>query len=238
MSVELHRIDDFRQLLEHYEPAQKALDILADIPLVIMLGVTGSGRNTVINHLVNSGRYHFIVSDTTRPPKLRDGVMERDGVQYNFRTEEEVLEDLKNGQYLEAELIHNQQVSGISVRELIRAHDTGKVPINEVEIGGTDAIYRVKPDTTFFFMVPPSYKEWMYRLHGREIMSQEELANRLHTARNILTNALNGDRFFFVVNDSSHATAELIDTFVTTTVRKQGDELARQVARNILEQLQ
>jgi guanylate kinase len=236
--VVLQHKEEFKAVLDGYQPSQAARETLSKIPLVIMLGVAGGGRNTIINHLVNSGNYHFIISDTTRPPKFRDGKMEQDGVNYNFRKEEDILQDLKDGKFLEAELIHNQQVSGISVHELERAAATGKVPINEIDLGGTVAVRNAKPDTKFFFIVPPSYKEWMYRLQGREVMSPQELRNRLETAVRVLNEGLASEDFIFVVNDSSHRSAERIDEEVRGGIGNQSEHTAgRQAAEEILRDL-
>ncbi len=235
MTVELIHKAEFQTILSDYKPSEASKEILANIPLAILLGISGAGRNTIINHLVNSGDYHFVVSDTTRPPKLRDGNLEQNGVQYNFRSEEDVLAGLRTGEYLEAELIHDQQVSGISIRELQNSVASNKVPVNEVEIGGTRAIRAVKPDTNFFFIVPPTYNEWMYRLKGREVMSELELQNRLHTALNILEEGLANDHFHFLVNDSSNASAQYIDQVVRQGgVDDAAEQQARQTAQEIL----
>lgn len=63
--------------------------VMAATPFAALSGVAGGGRNTVINYLVDHYNFGFIVSDTTRPPKFRDGKMEQDGVQYYFRKEED-----------------------------------------------------------------------------------------------------------------------------------------------------
>ena len=238
MSVKLERKQQFIEVLTDYQPSTKALESLKKMPLVIMLGVTASGRNTIINHLVNSNRYHYVISDTTRPPKFRDGRLEEDGVHYNFRSEQDMLADISAGAFLEAELIHDQQVSGISVRELEKAAESGKVPINEVDVGGTVAIKQAKPDTKFFFIIPPSYKEWLYRLHGREVMSEVETSNRMQTAIRVIQTALADEQFTFIVNDSSHASSELIDKIVHDDKNQYDDTVARNVARGILTQLQ
>jgi guanylate kinase len=227
MSVVLHHRREFQAVLKNYQPSPEAYEILRRIPLVIMLGVTGSGRNTIINHLVGSDTYHFVVSDTTRPPKLRDGAMEQDGVQYHFRTEKEVLADLQNGLYLEAELIHNQQVSGMSIRELEQTATSGKIPVNEIDIGGTLSVRAAKPDTIFFFIIPPSFKEWLYRLRGREVMSEQELRNRLETAVKVIDEALSRNDFVFIVNESSHRSAEEIDAYVHEQTVMGDQEFAR-----------
>ncbi|HEX8390100.1 MAG TPA: hypothetical protein VF597_01635 [Candidatus Saccharimonadales bacterium] len=237
MSITLRHIEQFRSVLQNYIPNEKTLQLLHSRPLVILLGVSGAGRNTVINHLVGEGKYQFIVSDTTRPPKVRDGRLEQHGVHYNFKSEESFLADLRAGKYLEAEVIHNQQVSGISVRELQRALESGMIPINEVDIGGVRAIKALKPDVTLFFMIPPSYKEWLYRLRGREVMSSEEEANRLKTAAHILEQALASDDFTFIVNTSSHKTAERIDRYVHGTPIGGVDLDARAIATAILAEL-
>ena len=91
MEVSLKHKDEFISALEHYAPSQEAIDTLATMPLVILLSVTGGGRNTIINRLVETGRYHFIVSDTTRPAKVRNGELEVDGEAYHFRDEEDVI---------------------------------------------------------------------------------------------------------------------------------------------------
>lgn len=234
MEVSLIHKNEFIEVLDGYGPSDEAIAVLASMPLVILLSVTGGGRNTIINKLVKTGRYHFIVSDTTRPAKVRDGRLEQDGVVYHFRPEEDVLTDIKEGRYLEAELIHGQQVSGASVNELVRAQKSGKIPINEVDIGGTDAIAAVKPDTLFLFIVPPSFDEWMRRLHTREDMSDKELKNRLITAAHMLRVVLHSKRFVFVVNDSLDEVVSTIDDYISGEVHDIHDTKARQVAEQIL----
>ncbi len=238
MNFDLKYIDDFREVLRNYTPAREAIDTLGAIELVILLGISGSGRNTIINTLTATGRYHFILSDTTRPPKIRDGQLEQNGVQYYFRTEEEVLQDLRDGNFLEAEVIHNQQVSGISIRELERARQSGKIPINEVDVAGTVNILKSKPDTQMFFIVPPSYDEWMHRLTNRENMSQQELNNRMQTAVRVLEVGLSNSYFRFVLNDRPEQAALMIDRQVTSSVIDDNhDDRARMAAQQILQDI-
>lgn len=237
MSITLQRINEFNEILAGYAPSEDALAILERTPLVIFNGITGSGRNTIINHLTEKGGYHFIVSDTTRPAKFRDGKMEENGVQYHFRTEEDVLQDLKNGLFLEAEVIHNQQVSGISVRELDRAYKSGKIPTTEVDVEGAANILKIKPDTKIFFIVPPSYGEWIHRLTHRESMSAEELSNRTNTAVRIIESGLANDQYTFVINEYSHVSAEMIDAQVSGERNLLHDSETRRVAEEILKEI-
>lgn len=237
MEVQLKHKEEFKKALADYRPSQEVYDTLASMPLVVLLSVTAGGRNTIINELVKTGRYHYIVSDTTRPAKIRDGRLEEDGVVYHFRSEEEMLADIRNHYYLEAELIHNQQVSGVSIRELQRAHSSGKVPISETDIGGTDAIARIKPDTLFLFIIPPSHEEWMRRLMARENMSDSELQKRLMTARYILETVLASQRFVFVVNDDLDQVVKTVDDYISGERHDGHDAAARVIASKIYSEI-
>ena len=199
--VVLKHRQEFVEVLANYQPSEHAKAELKKINYVPFAGIAGGGRNTLIDYLVNNYDYHFVISDTTRPPKLRNGAMEVDGVNYHFRTEEDMLRDLKDGAFLEAELIHNQQVSGTSMRELERAKASGKIPIRDIEFGGIENVYRANPDNTIIGLLPPSYEEWIRRFTEREDISEQELINRLRTAKEVLTRMLEKPYFKLVIND-------------------------------------
>ena len=232
--VILHHKDEFRQLLAQYQPSDEAKQLLAAMPLVLLQGITGSGRNSIITYLVEHMSYHQIVSDTTRPPKIRDGKMEENGVAYFFRSEEEVLADLRKGMFLEAELIHDQQVSGISIRELERAYKSNKTPINEVAREGVENIRRAKPDTMVFFVVPPSYDEWIRRLKGREQMTPEEFNNRKNSAILELQEALEAGHFTFVINETLEQSANDIIETRENGINQDKQQAGRAAAQEIL----
>jgi len=234
MQVTLHDKQAFREILKDYRPSDEAKRLLADMRLVILQGISGSGRNTIIDYLVGAGTFHQIISDTTRPPKLRNGEMERDGVQYYFRSEQEMLDDLRAGMFLEAELIHDQQVSGISIRELSRAVASGQVPINEVAREGVLNIRAAKPDTMFFFVVPPSYEAWLDRLTKREVMSDEELANRKRSAVHEIEAAFEAPDFHFIVNDEVAHAAAVVQSVANGGEDIIEDQQGRRVAEAIL----
>ncbi len=233
MEVSLRNKQAFIDVLKDYAPSAEAKKLLADMPLVILQGVSGSGRNTLINHIVEHAAFHAVISDTTRPPKVRNGKLEQDGVEYYFRNENDLLADLRSGMFLEAELIHDQQVSGTSVREVVRASKSGKTPINEVAREGVVNIRRAKPNTLFFFVVPPSYEVWLERLTLREVMSDEEFSNRTRSAVAEIDEALRAKDFHFVINDTVERAAEVIRAVVAGEPDADEDEKAREVARTI-----
>lgn len=199
---ELIKITDFREVLQNYHLSKKAILTLSQTKLVLIIGPTSSGRNTRIKRLLKTGDYHYVISDTTRSPRINDGILEQNGHEYWFRTENEILEDLSEGKYLEAAIIHDQQVSGISVRELERARDEGKIAITDAETTGATNASKYKLDTIIIFLLPPSFNEWQRRIKHRGEMSPEEFKRRMQSACNEFEIALKDSRYQFVINDS------------------------------------
>lgn len=203
--------EEFEKVLSGYYPAEKSLAILEDTPLLLLVGPTASGRNTLITILKETNRYHQIVSHTTRRPRENNGVMEQDGVEYWFVAEEDFLRGLQTGEYLEAAIIHGQQVSGISVAELQKAHDSGKIALDEIEIEGAATLQAMKPDAVYIFLLPPTFEIWMERLTNRGAMPQDELRRRLTSAVDEISGALTADYFQFVINNEVHEAAVAVD---------------------------
>jgi guanylate kinase len=231
---QLQRKADFELAIKSFKLSDHAESVLASTPLVAFVGITASGRNTVIRHLVEQGNYRFVVSDTTRQPKFRDGRLEQDGVDYYFRSEEAVLQDIINGEYIEAEIIHNQQVSGSSIRELKKVLEAGKTPIRDFDIGGIENIAKLKPDAIIIALLPPTYAEWERRLYAREHIDSEEFNNRLRTAKRILEMILTQQRFNIVINDDLQECVETIRTIVehdgyTSELAAYGHHVAQEI---------
>lgn len=231
----LEHIADFESVLRDYQPSEEAKQLLQDTKLVLLVGPTSSGRNTIINELIKSGHYHPVVSDTTRKPRINNGNLEQNGREYWFRDEQSVLQDLQAGKFLEAAIIHGQQVSGISIRELQAAAQEGKVAINEIEVVGADNIYDAKPDTTFLFILPPSFDEWMTRMQARGALPDDEVRRRLESAVKELTIGLDRDYYRFVVNNTFMHTAQAVDDLIMLGVQSEELQIdGRRTAQELL----
>ena len=206
--------DEFVTALAALTVSDRAKEALAETNFVVLMGVAGSGRNTIIDELTKTNLYKFVVSDTTRPPKFRNGALEQDGVQYFFRDEKEMLEDIKNGEFIEAELIHNQQVSGVSIRALELAGADGKIPITDLEYKGANVISEAMPRAKIIALLPPTYEIWLARVNGRELMAQDEFFNRLRTAKSVLESILSNRKFKIIINDTIEGAAKDIRNIV------------------------
>ncbi len=228
----LHHLAEFRAALANYHPSQTAKQTLAEANLALLVGPSSSGRNTIINELLKTDSYYFLVSDTTRRPRVNNGIPEQNGREYWFRTEDEVLAEIQRGEFVEAAIIHDQQVSGTSIREIHKAHQLQKTALTEVEVVGANHIHQLKPDTTLIFVLPPSFEVWMERLHNRGAMPAQEVRSRLETACQEFRAALDHDYYHFVVNDKLEYTVATVDAIirhqkVDAMQESRGHELAR-----------
>lgn len=233
----LEHIKDFQSILKHYKISPHSKQILDNTELIALIAPSSSGRNTIIRELVKTGDYYFIVSDTTRRPRVNDGVLEKNGVEYWFREEKDFLADLKDGKFLEAEIIHNQQVSGISIRELEKASEGHKIAITDMDIGGVHNVVQAKPDTLAIMVLPPDFAEWQRRMSNRGHMHPNEHTRRLKTAVTIFKEALRHDYFVFVVNQNFHQTTALMDTLAkkgTNGLENQDD--GRKLVKQLLKE--
>lgn len=214
MKPKLKHYQQFEEALKNYHISERAKLALKDLQLVLMIAPTSTGRNTIIRHLVSTGNYHYVISDTTRPPRKNDGMMEENGKEYWFRTEEEMLDDISKGEFLEAELIHSQQVSGISIRELEEAKQEGRIAVTDIDLHGIKNVLKVKPDTTAIMLLPPSFEEWQSRITRRGHMGPEEYANRILTANRIFTDGIENDYYHFVIAENVEQSEAIINTLV------------------------
>lgn len=204
----LRLLGEFEKTLKNYKPSLEILDLLHDSPFVLLSAPSAAGRNTIINQLIMTGKYYYVVSDTTRRPRINNGIPETNGKEYWFRTEQEFLHDLKNGGYAEAAIIHQQQVSGISLRELRKASLSGKIAITDIDISGCDSIKSYSDNTMPIFILPPAYPEWMNRLEKRGVMDPDEKQRRLVSAAQEIETALSRSYFRFIINYDLRVTVE------------------------------
>lgn len=237
MMNELKNLTEFHKLLSTYKLSDTSRMALSQTQLVLLVAPSSSGRNTIIRQLLKTGDYYFVVSDTTRKPRTNDGIPERNGVEYWFRDEESVLEDIRQGKYLEAAVIHDQQVSGISIRELQKATELEKFAVTDAEIAGVRNVMQYKPDTRALFVLPPSFDEWQRRIKHRGQMEAGEYQRRMISAAKEFAAALEEDYYTFIVNDSVEHAAEQINHLVKLDEiddesQAQGRQLAEQLLIN------
>jgi guanylate kinase len=226
---------EFESILKDYRPSDASIRVLRSTKTVYMIGPTASGRNTLINELIKTGKYRFILSNTTRPRRMLGDRLEHDGETYWHITEDQFLRGLQDGKYIEAAIIHGQQVSGGYIGEYQKAQDNNLVAITDMEgLYGPPVIHSYSPEALFIFILPPTFEEWITRLQNRGKMSSEELAKRLQTAQKEIAAALERDYYSYIISSDLQANALAVHAFITNGVSIDTDQ---QMARDHAEQL-
>ena len=75
---------DLAQKIAAYQPNGGVRQLVADTKLVLLVGVSGAGKDTTKQRLLQDPEFADIVSYTTSSPRQNAGVQERDGVDYHF----------------------------------------------------------------------------------------------------------------------------------------------------------
>ena len=147
--------------------------------LVILSGVAGAGKDTIKKELMKRmNNVDTLPSYTDRP--MREGDVA--GQTYNFVTQEEFEEMIKNGELYEYSLHHNHYY-GTSRKLLNEKINSGKIIVKDIEVNGTEALVELlKNDTkvvTIFLRVPK--EELRKRLENRiDKPSVKEIELRLN----------------------------------------------------------
>ena len=146
--------------------------------LVILSGVSGAGKDTIKKELIK--RMENVISlpsFTSRKP--REG--EEEGVQYHFITKEQFEEKIKNDEFYEYDL-HHENYYGTSRKLMNDKIQSGKIIVKDIEVNGTENLIKLlKDDTkivTIFLKVDKD--ELRRRLENRgDNLTEEEMQIRL-----------------------------------------------------------
>ncbi|MBQ2365211.1 MAG: guanylate kinase [Alistipes sp.] len=165
--------------------------------LVIFSAPSGSGKTTIVHELLKSfPQFEFSISATSRQPRGK----EQNGVDYYFLTNEEFLERVSRGEFVEWEEVYQGTCYGTLRSEMERIWSKGNVIIFDVDVmGGINLKHLFGDDACSIFIMPPSIEELERRLRGRGTDSEEVIAKRIGKAEFELSKAPEFDHV--VVND-------------------------------------
>lgn len=176
-------------------------------PLILIIsGLSGSGKDTVINRLkeITTVDFHFVVTCNTRAK--REG--EIDGKDYHFITREKFTEMINNSEMLEYSRVYDD-LKGVPRFEIEKALREGKDMILRLDYQGMMKIKAVYPEAVSIFIIPPDADAWIARLRARNTDSEESLMLRIRTAVEELKHINDFD--YLLVNDEvDHAAMDLL----------------------------
>lgn len=173
----------------------------AIVKLIIVTAPSGSGKTTIVKHLLDRfDSLAFSVSATTRPPRAH----EQNGVDYYFLDPQTFRKHIENGDFLEWEEVYDGQYYGTLRSEVERLWAQGKNVIFDIDVKGALNLKKAFPDRTLtLFIKPPSFQALEQRLRKRSSETPESMNKRLEKAKLELQFENNFD--VVIVNDQLDA---------------------------------
>ena len=179
--------------------------------LIVVSGPSGAGKDTVCNKVVEDMKDTKIsISMTSREPRGK----EQDGVEYYFVTKEEFEEKIKNDEFLEYAVVHNNQYYGTPKAKIEEDISKGKNIILVIDIQGALKIKEILPEALFIFIMPPSMEELKDRLIKRGTESKKKILERFKTAYNEINEFAKYN--YVVVNDRVDKAVNKVKSIITS----------------------
>lgn len=231
--------DTLAKKLAAYKPDDSVKQLIKETPILLLVGPTGAGKDSLKDKLLETGDYHHIVSHTTRKPRINHGILEQDGREYHFIDKAQAEKMLDGHELVEAKM-YSGNLYGTSVAEIRAARDEGRIAMTDIEVQGVTEYKLLDPGVMAVFLLPPDFKTWQERLQRRygDVVDAEDSRLRMQTALKELAQLLKTDYYVAVINKDLDTVFEHIRTIVkskdhTTPDEKQARAIAEQLAKDI-----
>ena len=227
------------ELAIQYQPGEAAQKAVSASNTILLVGISGAGKDTIQARLLQTPDYHKIVTHTTRPPRHNDGVLEQNGREYYFVSREEMY-GLLTAQHMIEINQYGDNFYGASVEEFKRANSTGKIAVANIDVNGIAAMRELGGDSVrALFILPPSYEEWVARLSKRypdDASFREVFTERQRIAIEELELALSVPYYHFIINDDLDRAVRVVDEIAHRHDNfNRHDDEARLAARDLLD---
>lgn len=176
--------------------------------ILIISGPSGVGKGTLLR-MINKEipNMWFSVSVTTRAPRKS----EKDGVDYQFISNEAYEKLLKEDAFLERADVHTARYGTIA-KPVYDALANQQIAVLDIDTAGAATVRAKHSDAVSVFILPPSWKELHRRLIERATETEEEVETRMRNARKEVKRIHEYD--YVIVNDRAEATAEQLLSIV------------------------
>ncbi len=170
--------------------------------IFVITGLSGSGKDSVINELKTQGfDYTQVITTTTRSMRSN----ESEGNPYYFVSVEEFKKMVSENKFFEWAMVYNNYY-GSTKKAVEEALTPNKPVVFRIDVQGAKAIKKEISETKTIFLTVPSLEELKQRLETRGQDSAEVIARRLLEAKEELKTL---DQWDYVV---ANKTGELEQT--------------------------
>lgn len=168
------------------------MSIESEGKLVIVAGPSGTGKTTIVRHLLSVfPRLAFSISACSRPKRAN----ERDGEDYYFLTVEQFKDKIAKEEFLEWEEVYPGSYYGTLRTEVERLWNAGRHVAFDIDVKGALNLKKHFPERSItIFISPPSVEALMQRLKDRNTESPGILEQRIGKANLELEYAPQFDR--------------------------------------------
>lgn len=147
--------------------------------IIAVSAPSGAGKTTIVKQILKQyPEIVFSVSATTRPKR----VVETDGVEYYFITENEFVEKIENDEFIEWEKFYDYYY-GTFKKTVDNCVIERKTILLELDVKGALALKKIYPEVHLIYIMPPSYEELIKRLKGRQTENSEDFKKRVERAK-------------------------------------------------------
>ncbi|MCG8310387.1 MAG: guanylate kinase [Cytophagales bacterium] len=148
---------------------------------IIFSAPSGSGKTTIVRHLLKTRDYlSFSISATTRPRRTEREIHGKD---YYFLSVEDFKTKIKNGEFAEWEEVYDGHFYGTLKSEIDRIWSLGKHVVFDVDVkGGLNLKKYFKHRALALFVRVKNLKVLEERLRHRNTESEENIKERLAKA--------------------------------------------------------
>ena len=185
--------------------------------LIVFSAPSGSGKTTIVRHLLNiePEALDFSISATSR--KKRGA--EVHGKDYYFISPDEFRQHIDRDDFVEWEEVYADNFYGTLKSEVERIWSEGKHVVFDIDVVGGLRVKEKYPERTLsIFVKAPSIEEMENRLRSRNTDSEEKIRERVAKAKQELAFAEKFD--VVLVNDkleeAQDQAAELVRSFIQT----------------------
>jgi guanylate kinase len=225
----------YQEIIDGYQPGRQTVEDFSGSKFAVIAGPTGAGKDTLRSAMIERSPYFAsVLSTTSRPP--RPG--EQDGIDYHFRPLEFFEKGFKEQRFLQAALVHSQQISCLDINDIrkLGPRQIGlSILIVQTEIG----LRALNPKLKTIFLIPPDLDTLLARMQAGREVGQDEVSRRLNAAKAELQIALRQPDYYCIVSDDvQRMVATALQFLIEERLDDSENTRARSIIEKILEELQ
>ncbi len=191
--------------------------------LIVLSGPSGAGKGTMLAEAKKQGlEFALSISVTTRSPRGT----EVDGINYFFKTHEQVEEMIKNDELLESKKVYDQ-IYGTSKKFVEDNLNKGIDVVLEIDTQGALEVKSKMPEAVLIFIVPKDLDTLHSRLVGRGTESEEQVAKRFGKAQGEIAQAIDYD--YLLINDKIEQCAAQFINIIEAERLRTSREINKQI---------